>query len=113
MEGKLGGKGRSGRAPAGKKRTPSETSLGYARSLIEASLDPFVTISPEGKITDVNEATVTVTGVARAKLIGTDFSDYFTEPDKARLGYRRAFEQGSVVNYPLTMCHRDGRLTEV
>jgi len=37
----------------------------YARSLIEASLDPLVTISPEGKITDVNEATVKVTGVAR------------------------------------------------
>src|SRR5262249_49356076 len=30
----------------------------YARSLIEASLDPLVTISPDGKITDVNEATV-------------------------------------------------------
>src|SRR5690242_19650135 len=28
----------------------------YARSLIEASLDPFVTISVEGKIADVNEA---------------------------------------------------------
>jgi PAS domain-containing protein len=37
----------------------------YARSLIEASLDSLVTISPEGKITDVNEATVKVTGVAR------------------------------------------------
>ena len=34
----------------------------YARSLIEASVDPFVTISAEGKITDVNEATVKVTG---------------------------------------------------
>ncbi|MBI4524421.1 MAG: PAS domain S-box protein, partial [Deltaproteobacteria bacterium] len=30
----------------------------YARSLIEASLDPLVTISTEGKITDVNEATI-------------------------------------------------------
>ena len=28
----------------------------YARSLIEASLDPLVTISTEGKITDMNEA---------------------------------------------------------
>ena len=35
----------------------------YARSLIEASLDPLVTISPEGKITDVNEATAKITGV--------------------------------------------------
>ncbi len=58
----------------------------YARSLIEASLDPLVTISPEGKITDVNGASVKVTGVSRGKLIGTDFSDYFTEPEKARDG---------------------------
>ena len=27
----------------------------YNRSLIEASLDPLVTIAPDGKITDVNE----------------------------------------------------------
>ena len=37
------------------------TSL-YARGLLEASLDPLVTISPEGKITDVNKATELVTG---------------------------------------------------
>jgi PAS domain-containing protein len=37
-----------------------------------------VTISPEGKITDVNEAAVKVTGVPRGSLIGTDFSNYFT-----------------------------------
>jgi len=85
----------------------------YARSLIEAGLDPLVTISPEGKITDLNEATVKVTGVAREELIGTDFSDYFTEPDKANEGYRRAFAQGSVTDYPLTMRHGDGTLTEV
>ena len=54
----------------------------YARSLIEASVDPLLTISPEGKITDVNEAATRVTGIARDKLVGTDFSDYFTEPDR-------------------------------
>ncbi len=59
----------------------------YARSLIEASVDPLVTISPDGKITDVNEATIRVTGVLRERLIGTDFSNYFTEPQKAREGY--------------------------
>ena len=37
----------------------------YARSLIESSLDPLVTISADGKITDVNEATIKVTGVPR------------------------------------------------
>ncbi len=85
----------------------------YARSLIEASLDPLVTISPEGKITDVNEATVKVTGVARDKLIGTDFSDYFTEPEKAREGYQQVFSKGFVTDYPLTIRHKDGRLTDV
>ena len=77
----------------------------YARSLIEASLDPLVTISPEGKITDVNEATVKVTGVPRELLIGTDFSDYFTEPMNARNGYQEAFEKGFVTDYPLTIRH--------
>jgi PAS domain S-box-containing protein len=85
----------------------------YARSLIESSLDPLVTISPEGKITDVNEATIKVTGVPRDELIGTDFSNYFTEPDKAREGYQQVFAKGSVTDYPLTIRHRNRKLTEV
>ena len=85
----------------------------YARSLIEASLDPLVTISAEGKITDVNEGSIKATGVAREKLIGTDFSNYFAEPDLARKGYQEAFARGSVTDYPLTIRHKDGRLTDV
>jgi PAS domain S-box-containing protein len=90
-------------------RTVSE----YARRLIEASQDPLVTISAEGKITDVNEATIRATGVERGQLVGTDFSDYFTEPDRAREGYRRVFAQGFVTDYPLTIRHTGGDLTDV
>jgi len=85
----------------------------YARSLIEASLDPLVTISPDGKITDVNEATAKVTGVPREKLIGTDFSNYFTEPEKARQGYQQVFSKGFVTDYPLTIRHVAGHQTDV
>ncbi|MDI1356176.1 MAG: PAS domain S-box protein [bacterium] len=85
----------------------------YARSLIEASLDPLVTISPLGKITDVNDASAKVTGETREKLIGTDFSDYFTEPEKAREGYKQVFEKGFVSDYPLTIHNRNGKLTDV
>lgn len=85
----------------------------YVRSLIEAGLDPLVNIGADGKINDVNEATIRATGVLREELIGTEFSQYFTEPDKAHDGYLRAFAQGSVANYPLTIRHRDGTLTEV
>jgi PAS domain S-box-containing protein len=84
-----------------------------ARSLIESSLDPLVTISRDGKIMDVNRTTELVTGFSRAELIGTDFSDYFTEPEKAREGYQRVFLEGSVRDYPLAIKDRSGRLTEV
>lgn len=85
----------------------------YARRLIEVSLDPLVTISPKGKITDVNKATIDVTGVSRQKLIGTDFSKYFTEPKKALAGYKKVFREGSVTDYPLTIRSQTGKLTNV
>ena len=85
----------------------------YARSLIEASLDPLVTISASGKITDVNEASIKVTGVSRENLIDTDFSNYFTEPQRAQEGYEQVFEKGFVSDYPLTIKHKNGNLTDV
>jgi PAS domain S-box-containing protein len=88
------------------------TSL-YARTLIEASLDPLVTISRDGKIMDVNRATELVTGVLREQLIGSDFLDYFTEPEKAREGYQQVFKIGSVRDYPLSIRHTSGRITDV
>ena len=85
----------------------------YNRSLIEASLDPLVTIAPDGKITDVNNATEKVTGLSRQQLIGTDFSDYFTDPGKARAGYEQVFREGLVQDYELEIRHRDGHVTPV
>ncbi|HOO56755.1 MAG TPA: PAS domain S-box protein [bacterium] len=80
----------------------------YNRSLIEASLDPLVMIGPEGKITDVNRATEEATGYTREELIGTDFSGYFTEPEKADEGYRHVFSEGAVRDYKLEIKHRNG-----
>ena len=85
----------------------------YARSLIEASLDPLVTISVEGKITDVNQATELATGCSREELIGSDFSYYFTDPEKAKIGYKQVFTEGFVRDYPLAIRHKSGKITEV
>jgi len=93
--------------------TQEKEAFEAARSMIESSLDALVAISPEGMITDADEATVKVTGLLREELIGTSFSDYFTEPDKANEGYQLVFDQGSVTDYPLTLRHRNGMLTEV
>jgi PAS domain S-box-containing protein len=85
----------------------------YTRSLIEASLDPLVTISADGKIMDANAATEVITGVPRDELIGNDFSDYFSEPERARQGYRQVFREGFVRDYPLAIRHSSGKLTDV
>jgi PAS domain S-box-containing protein len=85
----------------------------YDRSLIEAALDPLVAIGPDGRLTDVNAATETATGYPRGALIGTDFSDYFTDPEKARAGYRQVFDEGFVRDYALELRHRDGHLASV
>jgi PAS domain S-box-containing protein len=85
----------------------------YARNLLEASLDPLVTISPEGLVSDVNEATVQATGVNREALIGTRFSDYFIETGKAEAGYKLVLAQGEVRDYPLTLRHASDRTIHV
>jgi PAS domain S-box-containing protein len=85
----------------------------YNRRLIETSLDPLVTINADGKITDVNAATEKVTGYSREALIGTDFFDYFTEPENARAGYQQVFQKGLVKDYELEIRHRDGHVTPV
>jgi PAS domain S-box-containing protein len=84
-----------------------------ARSMIESSLDSLVAISPEGMITDANEATVAITGVPRDELIGTAFSDYSTDPERANRIYQLVFEKGMAVDYPLSIRHRDGAVAEV
>ena len=80
----------------------------YNRSLLEASLDPLVTIGHDGKISDVNAAAETVTGRSRVELIGTDFSTYFTEPEKARAAYERVFGGDVVRGCALELRHRGG-----
>jgi PAS domain S-box-containing protein len=85
----------------------------YNRGLLEASLDPLVTISPAGKLTDVNRAAEVATGRGRDELIGADFSEFFTDPEKARLGYLQVFRDGSVQDYELGLRRRDGYVRPV
>ena len=85
----------------------------YNRSLIEASLDPLVIIGPDGEITDLNIATELVTGYSRDELIGTDFTSFFTDPEKAREGYEQVFREGLVWDYELEIQNKNGEVTPV
>ncbi|MDD2820220.1 MAG: response regulator [Flavobacterium sp.] len=85
----------------------------YALSLIEASHDPLFAISPQGIITDMNHAAVEVTGITRQELIGTDFFEYSTEPEKALEVYKKVFEKGFIADSPLILRHKNGKLIHV
>lgn len=93
--------------------TVKSQELKRARRLIEACLDPLVTITTEGKITNMNKALASITGLTREQLTNTDFFDYFTEPQKTRKVYQEIFARGSVSNFPLTLRSKNGQLVHV
>jgi PAS domain S-box-containing protein len=80
---------------------------------MEASIDSLVTISLEGRITDVNDAMIKVTGAPREKLVGSDFGIWFTQPELANELFPSALAKGFVTNCSLTIPHAGGHLTDV
>jgi hypothetical protein len=66
---------------------------------LRASQRPLVINSIEGKNTDMNEATIKITGVER-RLLTVQTFDYFTEPQMAR---SIPSAKGSVADSPLTL----------
>jgi PAS domain S-box-containing protein len=81
----------------------------YNRSLIEASADAQFAIAPDGTITDVNEEATRLTGYSRKHLINSRFSEYFTEPERARAGVRQTLGERRVIGYELVLITRYGR----
>ena len=85
----------------------------YSRGLIEASVDALMTVDLNGRITDVNEQTVRLTGYGRQQLVGSLFAEYFTDPERARTGVSTTFQEGVVTNYELVVRSRTGGETVV
>lgn len=85
----------------------------YNRGLIESSVDGLITVDPAGTISDVNDQMSQMTGYTRTELIGTPFSDYFTEPERARIGVQQTFDKGTVTEYALTLISRSRRQLQV
>ena len=85
----------------------------YLRGLIESSVDGLVTVDPSGTVTDVNARMCQMTGYTKAELLGSPFTDYFTEPERARAVTVETFEKGIVTEYALTLVSRTRRLLHV
>ncbi len=93
------------------KRAAELVIANYARSLIEASLDPLITINTEGKITDMNVAMIDAVDISREKLLDSNFTNYFTDKNEAKKLYENVFTNGKIINFPLTL--KDGKLIDV
>lgn len=91
----------------------SQEAARYARSLIEVSPDPLVMIDTYGKITDVNVAAERITGLTREQLLGSDAASKFDDPERLYQGFQQVMAKGQVFDYPMTIKHVSGRLTEV
>jgi len=88
------------------------TSSAYARRLIEASLDPLVTISSEGKITDVNELRCKRPAFAASDLLERTFQ--ITSPSRTcPCQLPEGFFGRLRARLPLAIRHVDGRVMDV
>ena len=85
----------------------------YTRSLIESSIDALMTTDLGGIISDVNKQMEALTGCTRDELIGAPFKNFFTDPERAEAGVRRALSGGKISNYELTARAWDGKETVV
>jgi PAS domain S-box-containing protein len=86
---------------------------GPQRSPLDVSLDPLITLDLSGKIIHVNEVMVALIGLPRESVLGTRFSDWFTAPDLASAFCARVIADTFVTDYPLTIRHENGRLTNL
>jgi PAS domain S-box-containing protein/putative nucleotidyltransferase with HDIG domain len=85
----------------------------YTRSVFEASPDPFITVSIEGVITDVNRAMEQFAGVSKDRLLGSSFTGYFPDPQQASTALQLTIEQGVLRDYPASMWGSAGETRSV
>lgn len=85
----------------------------YTRSLIESNIDAIMTTDTQGIITDVNKQMEVLTGCTRAELIGSQFKNYFTDPELAEECIKQVLVEGKVRNREITTLSREGRQTVV
>ena len=81
--------------------------------MIEASLVPLFKITQTGKIMDVNNASVNITGLSWVKLIDADFFDYLTDLEKARAGYEEIFAKVFDSDYTFNIILMDLQMSEM
>ncbi|MES2811075.1 MAG: ATP-binding protein [Bacteroidota bacterium] len=83
--------------------TTTTQNFSYARSLLEANLNPILIITKEGYITDMNSAFLTFVAKKASSVLGTSCYGYFTNTESVKTACNEIFEKGFISDYPLTI----------
>lgn len=78
------------------------------RGMLEASIDPYLAIDPDGRVCAANSATSRIIGCSCGELAGRLFHDLFSNREKALGVFQRACLEGEVRDCHLEFLHRDG-----
>lgn len=89
--------------------TNLRASAHYIHSLLEASLDPVITLTMTGKIVSVNKAMESITGKTTDQLMGSDFSTYFIKPENLQSCYPDVLDKGFIGDYNLQLQQASGK----
>ena len=92
-----------------RKTRDSEEAKAYIESVIEATPDGIVIISPEGKILGVNKTVEELTGYGRKELIGKGFAEIVTEKDKknGEAVFKECLKKDFVENFEITFAGKN------
>ena len=85
----------------------------YNKCLIEAHVDPLVTIDCNGFIDDVNNSMEKITFRKRDSLIGLSFRDIFTKPDEVSEALSLVLRNEEISDYPLVLKTGNGETVPV
>lgn len=75
----------------------------YARSLIEANLNPIIIINTENIITDMNDIFAKATAKSREYLLATYCYEYFSDVDDVKKACNEIFKKGFINDCELTI----------
>ena len=85
----------------------------YTRSIIESNIDALMMTDPQGRISDVNQQMIRLTGRSREELIGQPSKTFFTDPARAEEAISRVLAEDTVTDYELTVRAKNGVETVV
>jgi PAS domain S-box-containing protein len=84
----------------------------FSRGLVDAA-DGLMTIGADGLITDVSDQTCQSSGYTREELVGSEFTEYSTDGDRARHLLEQTFASGGLRDYVLPLTASDGTTRRV